>query len=217
MQLKKQLMTAAAIMTLVAPLAAGAAELSSSQLGQVRDLLSSFGVGSSTISRVEGVLKRTTTATTTPALPKREGSKGQMLKAACIELSRNLSQGAQGDDVKKLQELLAEDSDSGFTLAPTGYFGPMTMRAMARYQEKHGIASTTTGHVGPLTRAFLMRACGKGLDGEQGERMRFDNSGKGSLNSGRGGWKNASSTDDDADDDSDDDSEDDSDDDADDA
>lgn len=88
---------------------------------------------------------------------------GQMGKMACITLNRNLRMGAQGDDVRKLQEMLAQDPETGFRSQATGFFGPLTANAMAKFQMRVGIASTTDGSVGPLTRGFFERACGKGL------------------------------------------------------
>ncbi len=94
---------------------------------------------------------------------------GQVGKAACIMLNRNLKVGAQGDDVKKIQEILAEHKESGFNAGATGFFGPLTARAMAKFQMNMGIASSSDGVVGPMTRGFFERACGKGLGG--GEMM----------------------------------------------
>ncbi|MDO8552412.1 MAG: peptidoglycan-binding protein [bacterium] len=95
--------------------------------------------------------------TTPPIIPP-----GQFGKAVCISLSRNIGVGDSGDDVKKIQELLTEN---GFATPATGYFGPMTARSMKHFQERSGIASSTAsnGYVGPLTRGFFERACGKGL------------------------------------------------------
>ena len=115
---------------------------------------------------------------------------GQIGKIACIELGRNLRHGDHGDDVMKLQVMLKGDSSTGFTAEPTGFFGPITMKAMMKFQMKTGIvasSSATDGSVGPLTRGFFNRACGKGLI-------------KHGLNN-----QNASSTDVDDDDDDDDD------------
>lgn len=161
---RKAVVSAALAISMIAPAFTQAAELSATQRAALQSLLKSFGVSTSTISKVENIIRvdGRGVASTTPAALR----PGKAAKAACIELRRNLTLGATGDDVKKLQDLLREDDFAEFTAASTGFFGPMTMRAMARYQEKHGIASTTTGYVGPLTRAFLMRSCGKGLDGE---------------------------------------------------
>lgn len=88
---------------------------------------------------------------------------GQMAKERCIMLNRNLRTGSQGEDVKKLQEMLAEDPANGFMGKATGFFGPLTANAMAKFQHRLGIASSTDGTVGTMTRGFLERACGKGL------------------------------------------------------
>jgi peptidoglycan hydrolase-like protein with peptidoglycan-binding domain len=94
---------------------------------------------------------------------------GQMGKMVCITLNRNLRQGDQGDDVKKLQAMLAEDPENDFHASATGFFGPMTMKAMMKFQMRMGIASSTDGSVGPMTRGFFERRCGKGLDDKQGK------------------------------------------------
>ena len=91
---------------------------------------------------------------------------GQMGKVACIELNRDLRIGARGEDVKKLQEILSEDDDAEFHGGMTGFFGPMTAKAMVGYQSKFGIGSSTNGTVGPLTRGFFQRRCGEGLGKE---------------------------------------------------
>ena len=88
---------------------------------------------------------------------------GQIGKIACIELGRNLRHGDRGDDVMKLQVMLRGDPANGFNVEPTGVFGPITMKAMMKFQIRMRIASSTDGSVGPLTRGFFNRACGKGL------------------------------------------------------
>lgn len=191
-------------LSLLMPIVSSAKPITSSQLNKIEDLLESYGVASTTIHKVTRVLVADTASSTPISVPP-----GQFAKQACITLMRDIGPGAQGEDVKKLQELLREDSEIGFTASSTGYFGPLTMRAMMKYQMKHGIASSTDGRVGPLTRGFFNRRCGLGLDNL--------NSGPGSINSGRGSWKNGTSTDDDDDDDSDEDEDEDEDDDSDDS
>ena len=88
---------------------------------------------------------------------------GQLSKAMCIRLGRNLRHGMEGEDIRALQEWLLEDKENAFVGRATGFFGPLTARAMARFQTKMGIASITDGSVGPLTRGFFERQCGKGL------------------------------------------------------
>jgi hypothetical protein len=63
----------------------------------------------------------------------------------------DLTIGQRSQDVLELQNRLRDEGY--FTATPTGYFGPITMGAVQRYQNAHGI--TATGYVGPLTRARL--------------------------------------------------------------
>ncbi len=61
-------------------------------------------------------------------------------------------------DVSDLQNFL---SDQGFfdrTYLGSGHFGPMTMRAVQKYQSAHGVPAT--GFVGQLTRASINSICG---------------------------------------------------------
>ena len=57
--------------------------------------------------------------------------------------------------------MLGEDSENGFHGSPTGFFGPLTAQAMMKFQMRMGIASSTTGSVGPMTRGFFERECGR--------------------------------------------------------
>ncbi|TSC78374.1 MAG: hypothetical protein G01um101429_834, partial [Parcubacteria group bacterium Gr01-1014_29] len=70
-----------------------------------------------------------------------------------IALTRSLRRGSSGDDVKQLQEFLAQDKDVYPQGLATGFFGPATERAVKRFQEKNGIEPV--GIVGPITRAKL--------------------------------------------------------------
>ena len=70
-----------------------------------------------------------------------------------FSLNRDLFVGSAGNDVRRLQEFLA-----GEGVYPeariTGYFGPLTRGAVARFQEKHGI-SPQIGYVGFKTRTKI--------------------------------------------------------------
>ncbi len=79
---------------------------------------------------------------------------------AALSLTRNLSLGMTGDDVRALQKMLNAD---GFTVSQSGagspgnestYFGPATKAAVARFQTSKGIAPAA-GFVGTLTRGAL--------------------------------------------------------------
>ena len=67
--------------------------------------------------------------------------------------TRDLTIGSKGDDVKKLQEFLAQDKEIYPEGLITGYFGVLTQAAVKKWQAKNGIESV--GIVGPKTRAKL--------------------------------------------------------------
>ncbi len=74
----------------------------------------------------------------------------------CYVLARNLGFGAEGDDVRSLQEFLYENKM--LTVAPTGYFGKLTEDAVKRWQGYEGLS--VAGSFGPLSRARLQIWCG---------------------------------------------------------
>ena len=158
-----------------------AAQLTSGQVNAIIMLLQSFGADPGVVSSVQATLTGGTSSgsttwmgSTTSPLPPGLGQggmpPGQIGKDVCIALNRNLGPGSRGDDVKSLQELLAEDPSTGFTATPNGFFGPMTLRAMMHFQMNNGIASTSSasGFVGPMTRGFFERHCGEGLGNGNG-------------------------------------------------
>lgn len=78
--------------------------------------------------------------------------------------TKRLVQGSQSGDVTRLQTLLASDP----TIYPegkvTGYFGPLTRKAVQNFQVKYKIAAPGVegyGDVGPMTRAALQKVFGK--------------------------------------------------------
>ena len=68
-------------------------------------------------------------------------------------ITRTLIVGVRGDDVKLLQEYLAQDKAIYPEGLITGYFGKLTEAAVKRFQTKYNIESV--GIVGPKTRAKL--------------------------------------------------------------
>jgi peptidoglycan hydrolase-like protein with peptidoglycan-binding domain len=70
-----------------------------------------------------------------------------------------LTFGSRGAEVTKLQQILVEQKL--LTVAPTGYFGVLTKRAVATYQAKNGIVPAA-GYFGPITRGVMLAAdvCG---------------------------------------------------------
>lgn len=79
-------------------------------------------------------------------------------KSLTCNFSVNLSYGIKSDEVKLLQQALQLDGTLPLTVQTTGYFGPATLGAVQKFQEKYGIAIQGTpgyGMVGPKTREKL--------------------------------------------------------------
>lgn len=89
-----------------------------------------------------------------------------------IQLTRTLSLGISGDDITELQKLLAEDPDLYPEGLVTGYFGPLTERAVRRLQERFGIDQV--GIVGPITRSTLNKLFKNRGKGKYGTFARID-------------------------------------------
>lgn len=153
LQSKKLFVSGALALGLLVPALSQAAGLTDVQLNAVSALLRSFGVSSSTVDSIRGTLDDVT-IDTSPDVTKAETK-------ACVRLLRDLTVGSKGDDVKKLQERLAEEDEEDFKVPATGYFGPMTMNAVKKFQEKFGVSPLGTGFVGPMTRHFFEGQCGK--------------------------------------------------------
>ena len=66
-----------------------------------------------------------------------------------LKLTKRLWRGMRGKDVFLLQEFLATDSDVYPEGLVTGYFGPLTQKAVKRFQKKMGVEQV--GLVGPKT------------------------------------------------------------------
>jgi peptidoglycan hydrolase-like protein with peptidoglycan-binding domain len=64
-------------------------------------------------------------------------------------LKMTMKEGMSGDDIKALQALLAADPSIYPEGKITGYYGPMTTKAVKRFQEKHGFEKV--GFVGKKT------------------------------------------------------------------
>ncbi len=165
MRIQKLVVGVALGASMLLPVITQAAGLTTDQVNAIVGLLQSFNADAKTVTQVQMVLTNQkpeggwNTGSTTPGgMPP-----GQYGKMMCIKLTRDLKVGSQGDDVRKLQDLLAQDPSTGFTASSTGHFGPMTLKAMMKFQMNNAISSQATGAVGPLTRGFFERACGKGL------------------------------------------------------
>lgn len=156
---------------------AQAASLTNDQVTAIMNLLQSFGADQSVINNVKTSLTGGTpsgmpgrrdddsrgwqgapgqSASSTPGIPGKGENRSTVAK--CILLNRTLKQGSQGDDVKDFQQMLKDEGK--FEGMPSGFFGAMTAKAVAKWQEEHGIASSTSGGiVGMMTRKFLENRC----------------------------------------------------------
>ncbi len=98
-------------------------------------------------------------STTSIITPKGGGTekpeKPSGMPRVCFLLNRSLTNGSQGDDVRSLQEYLK--SEGYFSMNATGYFGPVTGKAVSAWQQSQGLSSV--GAVGPMTRARLTERC----------------------------------------------------------
>ncbi len=87
----------------------------------------------------------------------------------CGVLARNLSQGSSGTDVSALQEFLRERGY--FSARATGYYGPVTAQAVARWQAAEGVQAV--GAFGPLSRSRLLAWCNLPNQGGGSSTERF--------------------------------------------
>jgi hypothetical protein len=97
----------------------------------------------------------TTTLVTSPVLPTIATTVASPVaeeKGVPFVLTRNLSVGARGDDVRAFQLLLITKGYLGAEYA-TGYFGMLTKAAAIKLQK--AFALPQTGFIGPMTRAKL--------------------------------------------------------------
>ena len=72
---------------------------------------------------------------------------------AATAVTYSLAKGMENNQVLRLQQILARYPDIYPEGLTTGYFGPMTERAVKAFQKKHGLEQV--GYVGPKTRALL--------------------------------------------------------------
>lgn len=86
--------------------------------------------------------------------------------AACLDLSTNLSRGAESKNVLALQQFLAA---KGYLKAtPNGYFGPATFAAAKQYQASVGLPNS--GAVLALTRAAIKKETCRGAKSDEDVR-----------------------------------------------
>ncbi len=85
-------------------------------------------------------------------LSKQRAEVGVELKDA-LALAADLRQGMTSEEVKALQEILAADPEIYPEGVVSGFYGPLTAKAVAKFQKKHGIEGEAA--VGMKTRARI--------------------------------------------------------------
>src|SRR3989338_6496541 len=144
------------------------AALTEAQIQSILSLLDSFGVDSATRVNVNASLRGQATTGTV------------VVSSACPYVwARDLSSGATGDDVMKLQKFLNSDaatmvasSGVGSIGNETSYFGPATAGSVAKFQNKYASEVLTplglsagTGYYGSASRAKANSLCSSGTVG----------------------------------------------------
>jgi hypothetical protein len=146
------IITLSVITALITPLFASAqtVDSTSSLSTQVQSLLNQISILESQLKSVVSSNMSSTSMmmrqdSNNPSMTNMMGTSTSMMSGMgamrCLPIMRDLSQGSSGDDVSGLQQVLAAD---GFLSASstTGYFGPLTARAVMQFQSQFGIASS---------------------------------------------------------------------------
>ena len=108
----------------------------------------------STLATIQALLQQIKTLQSQlAALQAQQHTLVQQYTGAVSDLARSLSRGVSGDDVKVLQALLAADPDIYPEGLITGFFGPATAKAVAKFQAKNGLE--TVGYVRHKTHKLL--------------------------------------------------------------
>ncbi len=107
-----------------------------------------------------------------PAIPAQTGvpapvptaQPSTVAQAVSPVFNRNLAPGTKNNDVKRLQQLLAQDKSIYPEGQTTGYFGPATKKALIKFQLRYSIIKKATdagsGNLGPKTRAKIKEVFG---------------------------------------------------------
>lgn len=99
------------------------------------------------------------------AMSIKQNAQIQELRAE-LQLTKKLHVGDRGDEVKLLQQILATDPSIFPEGMVTGTFGPLTAKALKRFQEKAGLEGV--GEVGPRTLELLNKFLAQGGAGNSG-------------------------------------------------
>jgi len=94
--------------------------------------------------------------------------------SSCPRVGMSLKLGSSGEDVRRLQQFLAQDPSVYPERMVTGYYGALTEAAVKRWQTKYNVVSSGTaattgfGVVGPRTAAAMALLCAQGGSGGGG-------------------------------------------------
>ncbi|TSC96818.1 MAG: hypothetical protein Athens071426_146 [Parcubacteria group bacterium Athens0714_26] len=117
------------------------------------------GGGGSTVAAPAKSSTQVTPSTTT-SIP----AKTLTAPAISSAFNKDLGKGSRSDDVKRLQQLLASDKSIYPEGTVSGYFGPLTVKAITQFQLKYGVIKsseeTGAGRLGPKTRAKVSEVFG---------------------------------------------------------
>ncbi len=150
MQLYKHTKLVSAAVTAVTALSilgsatfAQAATLSSGQVNAIVGLLQSFGADPSVVTNVQiALLGNSSSGISSNATSSSDATSE-------LHFTIRLKKGMSGEEVEKLQKILASDPDLLTLTNVTGFFGPKTEEAVRKLQKHFGISQV--GQVGPQT------------------------------------------------------------------
>jgi peptidoglycan hydrolase-like protein with peptidoglycan-binding domain len=100
------------------------------------------------------------------AMSTRQSSQIEELRAE-LRLTKRMRMGDKGEEVRLLQQTLATDPAIFPEGMVTGTFGPLTAKALHRFQERAGLESV--GEVGPKTLELLNKFLAQGGAGNSGK------------------------------------------------
>lgn len=96
--------------------------------------------------------------------PQAQGKFGAVPPALGV-FAKNLSPGQRGEEVRRLQEFLSQDKEIYPEGLVTGFYGPLSVKAVRRFQLKYGVikneSDSGNGLVGPKTIAKLSEVFGE--------------------------------------------------------
>ena len=150
-------------------LSAHASSLTTAQINAILSLVASFGADSTTIANVQASLTGTASVSgsgnasgsvsgsgsSSPSTGTPPGNVNFTCRPVLHTLSTGSTDASTGGDVSVVQNILIHQ---GFLSgAPTGYFGPLTASAIAKFQTQNGVSAV--GVVGPATRTIISTWC----------------------------------------------------------